>query len=1189
MKKIATIIVLTLTMSSGLFAQGSLKINGVNTKQYPTVSIEFTAKDASGKQLKDVYINDNDVTLLENGKIKNGTVFCPPESEPKFSTILVIDRSGSMTETIEPGVSKYDAAKTAAKAWVDQLVTSYPGRYECAIMTFSCKNYVLTDFTDNRTDLYKALNNDTLRPRIVDTLGNGTDYNAALIYDGRLHNGALKVAEHAKYPVYIVFLTDGRHETCDGKSVLTYDINDQKDKVNATIYSIILGDIPDSFIENDIEPYSDEVHRNIKNTSALRQLYQQILREVSMKPSLPPCIFTYESECAGGGDVTMSIKNTLVDASASTNFTIPDTVKPYLEFSPSPFDVFLNVPPGTTATKKVTVTARRNDVLLTNPIISCDRFRIIDWTPNYALNKDRSKEFTIEYTAPPKDSSFYPCTIEFDGTACSNRILPVAAGWIYARPVDMGNSSLNVPKTKTVNSVFCNYSGSTLNLQGVNIAGGDDGSFKVDNYGGLLSVPNNQCIDITFTFTPTEHRAYASEYLVVTSGGTWKAPITGTGIGAPEIAAVDSLIMDNHTNCKIVQAVKSFRVYNTGSLPLDITGTTITPPGEFSILPVVPMTVQAGDSLEFTVTFSPVDAGVKSADLTLTSNASNITDYHIRLGGTKDSVWYEPDIKSLDFGVLCPGQDSAIVIPLNAPGLSVDDNVTVNTSGDLGPANVGNITDILLSPGTTKSLTVTVSGTQQKDYSGTLTLKDAICGITYAVPVIWKVYRPDVTDITVTFTANVPQTDVKNVIITNNSKRDFTINKATFRNTEFYFTNSVSFPFTLTANGGTQSFSVTYKPVTEGTLQSWLVFEGDPCTYSDSVKLTGSATASSASMEIDEFRACLGETIDVPVYLRNCSKFSGSGVTKITFSVEYAPDLLEPVALLPNQTVNSPVTTVSSQPVAAQDNDQLIATLKFLVLESAQSPSSPLTLKGMANDDGAVSLTSKDGTFTAIPSLADIKIGDVNAYPGEEFNLPVQLDNVDFCSLEFHKNMIIKVRFNKTLMEPVNNTPLCIVQDEYRIADLVIPLDDKIASGHVSKFRFRSMLGNAAVTPIEVINADYESGVLEYNSVNGSLTLDVCNYGGNRLFDAADGVIPGIYSFGVNNTGAYTTLVNTIEEGENTLMISDIYGNCEVIRNFSAIGKNEFVLDLSSYSSGVYYAILKTPTQVFTYKFLLMK
>ncbi len=474
-------------------------------------------------------------------------------------------------------------------------------------------------------------------------------------------------------------------------------------------------------------------------------------------------------------------------------------------------------------------------------------------------------------------------------------------------------------------------------------------------------------------------------------------------------------------------------------------------------------------------------------------------------------------------------------------------------------------------------------------YNGVINIVDDSCGISYDIPVAWKVDEPELKDLTALFTANVPQTDEKTITITNISSVDYYVSKIHFRNKEFYLKSAISFPIAIPANSFV-TFDVVYKPDSEGSIESQMVFEGSPCGHTDSVKLVGSATASSVSIEIDKYEARIGEVIEVPVYLRKAVNFSGSKVSKVSFTVAFDGNLLQPVGLIPGQTVEGMTTVLKALAVAAQDNDQVIAILKFKVKEDAVSKTSALSITDYSNDDGAVYLNSKDGLFTVIPSRAAISIGKIQAYPGEKIEIPVKLTNVDFCDWEFHKTLKLKIKFNKTLIEGIKNSPATSISGEDRIADINIPLSPEIQSGYSAKYPFGTMLGSTDKTPIELVSAGFENGTLEYTAENGSMELIICNAGGNRLFDPANGIPPGIYYIDPSPAGNSAKIqLNTIEEGDNTISIADIYGKTATLASFNKIGLTEKDIDLTGFTDGVYFVTLKTPTQFFSRKIIVVK
>ena len=142
----------------------SLSVFDFDTTAFPVLKAKFYAFDVNGTQVTNLSPSDFQVT--ENGiPRKVLSTSCPaPKPTILLSTVLVMDQSGSMGDD-----HKLQSMYDAATAWIQAM----PGKSECAITSFDDKNYLIQDFTTDKTVLIQKVN--------TITANSGTDYNKALI------------------------------------------------------------------------------------------------------------------------------------------------------------------------------------------------------------------------------------------------------------------------------------------------------------------------------------------------------------------------------------------------------------------------------------------------------------------------------------------------------------------------------------------------------------------------------------------------------------------------------------------------------------------------------------------------------------------------------------------------------------------------------------------------------------------------------------------------------------------------------------------------------------------------------------------------------------------------------------------------------------------------------------------------
>ncbi len=1200
---ILKLIILTLILPLAVKSQ-SLKINGYDTKNYPDITVYFTAITAGGKQLTSGDYADEDVWKTENGMDKNGKVVCSPPGVSKFSTILVFDNSWSMNDKSEDGTkTKYDLAKIAAQTWIQSLPD---GRFECALMSFSSNVWLIRDFTDNKAELMQATNSDSLKP----IAGGGTDYNAAFLWGRSAHpgettlpEGALLVGRRAKYPLYIIFLTDGGHNFGDPrKNVWVDEINKYAAEVGATIYSVIMlkeQDVAPQDVDN-IWAISDYVYFDQTTENVLKNTYKSILESVKKTAPPPPCEFTYQSDCDGGDSVTLHVRNGQIDVEQKGYFKIPDSLKPYLEYDPPLFDAFLNVPGGTKATKTFNITARNNYVDFYGPPDIGDSKFIVSKPAsfnNLRLERDKSMQIEVTYDSPPGDSTCYQTYSAFDASMCSSGTFTPEAGWLFVRPVNMGSTVLGNTGTLDYESVFCNHTCQEVNIEDIYLSGGDDSFFKITTSPKPLgTLAPGECINLSFSFKPAENRAYSTKLIVRTDKGDFNNTIDALGSGFPEISATKVLEFKPGVHCN-EDIVDSVLIENTGAKDLEITSLNLAYPYTVDP-PVGSITLKPGEKKYVYIRFSPGKAGTFSQKLTINSNANQEPAYEVTLDGKKDSIYFEPDVYDVNIGSICPGDEINKTIKLTAPGADAEFFVIAQMSGALDEGNLGNVTRWDMGPGVEENVNLSVINDDDGDYSGKITFTDS-CGIVVQeVNVTWKVVTPAIAPVTASFSANVPDTDTQEITLTNTSDTVITIDKTTYRDVEFYTENgSLEPPFDIPA-GGSVKIRIVYKPTQAANMTSYLVLSGSPCGFADSVKLLGQATAASVEIHIDNQTGVIGQVIPVPVLLRNGNNFDKSLTKNITTTVSYNNQVLKYLSIVEQGTGiivsddNNGNLLLEHIPVQAVNSEQTIVTINFEVLPDPPSNTSPLDLSDSKSEgNGQAFYIEKDGIFTLKEVTATIKVDNLKGLPGQKINVPITITNFDNYDVSVNKNLIISLRFNKTVLDCADGSIQCSDDNNDRIAKITVPLSSVTNNQVVVTKSFLAMLGTEKETALHIDDVQLETGQIQADKQDGAFGLIICDQGGDRLFDpnaGAAAIMPPV----PNPASGYAEVnYTTPEKGLTKISVIDVLGSEVMDLNNCVVdpGSHSVSFDASKLPAGLYIIVLQTPTQLVSTRFNVIK
>ena len=334
------IIIISITLIAYFYSNAqSLQLVSVDASKYPTITMDFFAKDAKGNDVHNFNAGDITITDMPCTNIIPSLVYCPPATQSKYSLIITLDYSGSMfNDLLKNGRPKYTAVVQAAKAIIAALPSDRT-RWECAVTAFSSCCKLVQDFTTDSLKLVQAIDN------VYKFQGGQTDYNAGFLYCCHQSNpgyGSLRIANNAKNKPIVIFLTDGDQDyqtACSGEpsrsSVWTGQISQEAAnlKIPATIFSIIVGvstgAVPASRIAlqniSTGTPHGEYFETNSVNAQDITDIFLDLLSKSDTIGSSAPCRVSWDACCKGGQKVTMAIKS--LGVSQDTSYTVNDSTR----------------------------------------------------------------------------------------------------------------------------------------------------------------------------------------------------------------------------------------------------------------------------------------------------------------------------------------------------------------------------------------------------------------------------------------------------------------------------------------------------------------------------------------------------------------------------------------------------------------------------------------------------------------------------------------------------------------------------------------------------------------------------------------------------------------------------------------------------------------------------------------------
>ncbi len=223
-----------------------------------------------------------------------------------------------------------------------------------------------------------------------------------------------------------------------------------------------------------------------------------------------------------------------------------------------------------------------------------------------------------------------------------------------------------------------------------------------------------------------------------------------------------------------------------------------------------------------------------------------------------------------------------------------------------------------------------------------------------------------------------------------------------------------------------------------------------------------------------------------------------------------------------------------------------------------------------------------------IVATSTVALPRLEAEPGDEVRIPLTLAEQSNLGVMGVTRFEARIRFNESMLVPVGNTP----EGEILNGERVIPLSgtfDSTAQA-LAELTFVATLGTATETPLVIEYFSWDRPEVIVRRIDGRLYLTVCEEGGERLFDATGSIT--LEPNHPNPFNAITTLTyEIIERGWTELFVLDMLGRrvATLVDEDLAPGKYRVHFSADHLASGVYVAVLRTPTQLRVQRMKLIK
>jgi hypothetical protein len=417
----------------------------------------------------------------------------------------------------------------------------------------------------------------------------------------------------------------------------------------------------------------------------------------------------------------------------------------------------------------------------------------------------------------------------------------VTPGQLTPSPVSLSFGSVQTNSNKTLSETLTNSGGASVTISQVSANGA---GFSVSGISVPLTLAGGQSTSFSVKFSPST-AGIATGNVTITSNAsnsTLNVGLSATGVVPGTLSANPSSVSFGNVQIGSTGSVTE-TLTNSGGSSLTISNATVTG-AAFGVSGLsLPLSLAAGQSTTFTVTFTPTSAGNATGTLALTSDASNPT-LNLALSGTgvtPGTLTANP--ASLSFGNVQTGNSKTLSETLtNSGGTTV--NVSSASVNGTGFSISGITPPFSLTSGQSLTFSVTYAPATTGTATGTVAIVSDASNPNLSVTITGTATAPGqlaVTPSNINFGNVVVGTSQQQTGTLSATGASVTVTSVGISGSDFSV-SGISFPTTIPA-GDSASFAIKFAPAATGATSANVSFASNASNAPTVQSVSGTGTA----------------------------------------------------------------------------------------------------------------------------------------------------------------------------------------------------------------------------------------------------------------------------------------------------------------------------------------------------------